>query len=177
MKKQPSEDQIIEDLPTGENVDMKQTNKVNAQNFAGQKSDEIEEEILKGASSDEDIYSIGSGHFLTGEEGHSSSFGEDLPHATDLNHDSGNDIDSDQTWVQQYCSQRGHEMLCEIDDNFLFDESSTNGMRPWECMEYSSENENTGSKQQNQENMIFKQALSLIENQYEPDSKQSYEIK
>ena len=64
-----------------------------------------------------------------------------MAHPTDINHDSGNEVDSDETWVQWYCKQRGHEMLCEIDDSFLFDDSSTNGMRPWELSEYM-ENEN-----------------------------------
>jgi len=54
--------------------------------------DVIEETILREMSSGEDIYSNSQDHFLTGEEGSSSSFG-----VVDqiLNMDSGNEPDTD----------------------------------------------------------------------------------
>ena len=66
---------------------------------------------------DDNTYSIGSGHFLTGEDGSSSSFGN----CSKLSEDSGNVPDSDETWIQWYCRQRGHEMLCVVDQLFLYD--------------------------------------------------------
>jgi hypothetical protein len=86
-------------------------------------------------SSGEDIYSNSQDHFLTGEEGSSSSFGAGKVD----NLDSGNEPDTDQTWVQWYCSQRGNEMLCEVEASFLTDESNLQGLKPWEADEYHSD--------------------------------------
>ena len=69
-------------------------------------------------------------------------------------------------------------MLCEIDNSFLFDDSSTNGMRPWENQEYMmTEGTQNSQKQIEQDTLIFKQAVMLIENQSEADSKYSPEIR
>jgi len=38
--------------------------------------------------------------------------------------------------VQWYCSQRGNEMLCEVEAAFINDESNLHGLKPWEAGEY-----------------------------------------
>ena len=89
-------------------------------------------EIKKAKSNkSSDIYSVNSDHFLTGEEGSSSSFG---PHGGSEN--SGHEPDSEETWVQWYCRQRGNEMLCEIDMAFLYDDTNLNGLKPQERKDY-----------------------------------------
>lgn len=115
-------------------------------------------------SSGEDIYSNSQDHFLTGEEGSSSSFGAGQAN----NMDSGNEPDTDQTWVQWYCSQRGNEMLCEVEAAFLTDESNLQGLKPWEAEEYNFDVEEQDPETSiDTEKMIFENALSIIENQSE----------
>ena len=78
-------------------------------------TEDINEELKKeSSSSSEDSQSSGA---LTNEERSSSSFGldEDEKRNARLFLDSGNEPDSDETWIQWYCRQRGHEMLVEID--------------------------------------------------------------
>ena len=82
---------------------------------------------------EEDEESLDSEHFLTGEEGSSSSsFGNKGPDGDD----SGNDPDSDETWINWYCRQRGNEMLVPIDQQFIYDDSNLNGLKSWERNQY-----------------------------------------
>ena len=53
------------------------------------------EDSFGGEAKDDASYSIGSGHFLTGEEGSSSSFAD----GSRASEDSGNAPDSDETWI------------------------------------------------------------------------------
>lgn len=96
------------------------------------KQDEEDPDSFQAEAKDEASYSIGSGHFLTGEEGSSSSFAD----ASKASEDSGNAPDSDETWIQWYTRQRGNEMLCQVDQLFLYDQQNFNGMRPSERHEY-----------------------------------------
>lgn len=54
-------------------------------------------------------------------------------------------------------------MLCEIDPSFINDESNLNGLKPWEKDEYYFDCDNSSRDQEN-ERMIFDNALSIIEN-------------
>ena len=57
-----------------------------------------ETNLFEKSSTSNDIHSLGSGQFLTGDEGSSSSFGESGSEKS-VGGDSGNDNDSDQTWI------------------------------------------------------------------------------
>ena len=97
---------------------------------------------------------LSTGSFLTGEERTSSSFVDSSA--------SGYEPDEDESWPEWYIRQRGHEMLCEVEKDFLHDEANLNGLRPWEQADYDLDSKEPTKQIDAYVKHIFQSAVELM---------------
>eukprot|EP00347_Sterkiella_histriomuscorum_P008996 403342928 len=68
----------------------------------------------QGEDSEDDL---SSDHFLTVSEGSSSSFQED------------SEPDSEETWIEWFCSRKGNEFICKVDQQFIMDKFNLHDLK------------------------------------------------